>query len=377
MSERERFVREHSRGRVTMTDLCAQFGISRKTGYKLLKRFREVGADGFRDRSRAPRSHPNRTPPDVVDRIVEMRRQRPTWGSKKILWRLSRDDPRTSWPARSTADLILKRAGLVPDHPRKRRQEAREAPVVAAAEANDVWTADYKGWFLQGDGTRCDPLTINDMVSRYSLRCTAMHNPNWEAVKGEFEKCFRVFGMPRAILTDNGTPFGTHGICGLSRLSVWFLRLGITPGHIQRGKPYQNGKHERFHKTLKAETATPPKKNLLAQQRAFNRFRMVYNEERPHEALDQRTPTELYESSPRPYQPKPPDFTYSDLETRRINRHGYMHWRGARVFVGQALRGQTIGLEHAEDRLWILYLGPVCLGVFDENAMALEEARRD
>lgn len=374
VSERRKFVEGHRSGRLRMTELCARFGISRKTGYKLIKRFEAEGLAGLWDRSRAPRSSPNRTAPEVEGRIIELRKEYPTWGSKKILELLQQHEPTKPWPARSTIDAILKRKGLVLDRPQRRRhREPREAPVVDADCPNAVWSTDYKGWFRLGDGTRCDPLTINDVFSRYSLKCTAFHQPKWMDVKAAFEKCFREFGLPNAILSDNGTPFGSTGICGLSRLSVWFLRLGITPYYIQPGNPQQNGRHERFHSTLKRDAASPPRATVKAQQRAFDRFRTIYNAVRPHEALELRTPAELYSRSPRAYRGKPKDFEYDvDFETRRINRHGYLSWRGDHIFVGEALRQQTVALEPTDDGIWLIYLGPLALGCFDERSKKLQ-----
>lgn len=362
VDERLKFVAAAKSGRHSMTELCAQFGISRKTGYKFLRRYAEEGPEAFRDRSRSPHRHPNQTPPEVEAAILRVRKAHPTWGSKKILAVLEREWDIDWIPARSTVDAVLKRAGLVKVRGRRARRQPSSPPVVEATAPNDVWSIDYKGWFRVGDGTRCDPLTLNDVFSRASLECRAMVAPKLEDVRRRLEYAFWNLGVPRYLLSDNGPPFASRGIGKLSRLGVWLLRLGVQPILIEPGHPEQNGRHERFHETLKAETATPPRQSIRAQQRAFDRFRSIYNDERPHEALDMRTPGELYVRSKRSMPFPIPEHEYADrFEVRRVRPDGAIKWAGGRVFVGEALAGELVGLEDVAG-CWHVHLGPMRLG---------------
>ena len=371
-NERMKFEVAMQRGDLTMVEACRQFGISRKTGYKILHRQLALGPEGLRDLPRAPRTHPNQTSPDVEGAVLRVRKTYPTWGSKKILATLLRREPEGEWPARSTVDAILKRAGLVPPRKRRRMRHPSAPPHVDARAPNDVWTMDYKGWFRVGDGTRCDPLTINDAFSRASLVCRAMVAPKTDDVKKQLEGAFHRFGLPSAILSDNGTPFASAGIGGLSRLEDWMLRLGVQSIRIQPGKPEQNGKHERFHETLKAETASPPRATIGAQQNAFTRFQAIYNEERPHEALGMKLPAELYDFSPRQMPAKLPEHEYaSDMELRRVRTDGSIKWAGKMLFVGEALEGEVVGLRQVEDDAWSLSLGPMRLATLHERSRVL------
>lgn len=299
MTERKRFVQLVLKKRVTMTEACRQFGISRKTGCKILARHAEVGFAGLSDASRAPKTHPNQSPPEVEGAVLRVRKAYPTWGSKKILWKLDREHPDKAWPVRSTIDEILKRAGVVKSRGRRRRQQPSSPPLVNATAPNDVWWMDYKGWFRVGHGTRCDPLTVNNVCSRASLVCQAMVSPKLVDVQLRLGATFHAFGLPRFMLSDGGPPFGSNGLGRLSRLGVWLVRVGVVPILIEPGRPDQNGRHERFHETMKAETASPPSSSIRLQQKTFDRFQEIYNEGRPHEALAMRTPAEVYELSPR------------------------------------------------------------------------------
>jgi hypothetical protein len=240
--------------------------------------------------------------------------------------------------------------------------------VVDAGEPNDVWSIDYKGWFRVGDGTRCDPMTVNDVFSRASLECRAMVAPKLEDVRQRLERTFRQLGLPRFMLSDNGPPFGSQGLGGLSRLGVWLLRLGIQPIFIEPGHPEQNGRHERFHETLKAETAMPPRASIRAQQTAFDRFTVHYNEERPHEALGMRTPAEFYRRSKRSMPSVLQEFEYADhLDVRHIRSDGTMKWHGGQLFIGEAFAGELVGVEPLDNGHWQLHLGAMRLGVFHER----------
>lgn len=370
VNERLKFIAAVLTGRTSMTELCLQFEISRKTGYKLVDRYELEGPAGLHDLSRAPRCHPNQTTPELEGAILRVRKAHPTWGSKKILAILERDLSLDELPARSTIDAILKRAGVVlPRRHRRNRRHSGGPPIVEADAPNDVWSIDYKGHFRVGDGTRCDPLTVNDVHSRASLECRAMVAPKLEDVQYRLESLFCQRGLPRFVLSDNGPPFGSVGIGGLSRLGVWLLRLGVKPLFIEPGHPEQNGRHERFHETLKAETATPPRASIRAQQAAFTSFQRSYNEERPHEALGMRVPADVYRPSTRAMPSTLPEHEYGDaFEVRRVRRDGSIKWAGGFVFVGQAIAHELVGLEAVEDGFWHLHLGPMRLGVLHERS---------
>jgi len=331
-----------------------------------------MGMAGLCDASRAPKTHPNQSPPEVEAAVLRVRKARPTWGSKKILATLSRERPGEAWPARSTIDAILKRAGVVEPRGKRRRRQPTAPPFVEAHAPNEVWSMDYKGWFRVGDGTRCDPLTVNDTFSRASLVCQAMVSPKLADVRRSLAATFGAFGMPRFMLSDGGPPFGSTGLGRLSRLGVWLVRVGVVPVLIEPGRPDQNGRHERFHETLKAETASPPSGSMRAQQASFNRFQQVYNEERPHEALAMKTPAEVYELSPRQLPSDPPDHCYPDaFEHRSVRRDGAIKWGGAQVFVGEAFSGEVVGVEAVDGGLWHVHLGPLRLGVLHERSRTI------
>ncbi len=292
---------DYESGLWNMTELCAHFEMSRQTAYKWLARFREDGIKGLEDRSRAPRRHPNQTPEEIEKRLVQARGAHPSWGARKVRGWLQRNEPGLDWPAASTIGALLRREGLTVARKKRRKTPPYTRPFEAAGSPNLVWCADFKGWFRTKDGERIDPLTMTDAYSRYLLRCQAVEKTDTEQVQGIFQAAFREFGMPRAMHTDNGAPFASRAIAGLSRLSVWLMKLGIIPERIEPGHPEQNGRHERMHRVLKAETAHPPAANRRRQQQLFDRFREEYNEQRPHEALGQQPPASIYTTSPRSY----------------------------------------------------------------------------
>ena len=302
VQQRERFIRDHRLELYTTAELCTRYGISRKTGYKWLARFEEAGRQGLRDRSRAPHHCPHRISPQVAAVICAARRQHPSWGPAKLLAWLEPQHPALDLPAISTAGDLLARRGLVKKRRRRRRHYQHPGVVPpTTTQPNDLWTADFKGHFRTRDGIYCYPLTIADQHTRYLLACHGLLSTKGHGVRPVFERLFREYGLPRAIRTDNGVPFATTGIHGLSQLNVWRLRLGIQHQRILPASPHQNGAHERMHKTLKGDAIRPPRPNLTTQQRAFNAFRHLYNEERPHEALGGRPPASLYRPSAREY----------------------------------------------------------------------------
>lgn len=366
MEERMEFMLLHESGNWSMTDLCEIFGVSRKTGYKWLRRYEQIGMDGLREMSRAPLRHPNAVAEELEAAIVSLKQQRPKRGPKKVLALLQRQEPHRPWPVRSTIAAILKRHGLVRPRRRCRKSPPYEQPFAGLDRANAVWSADLKGWFQTGDGQRCDPLTITDNYSRYLLRCQAVRATSFAGVQPVFVGAFHEYGLPAAIRTDNGPPFATTTVGGLSRLSVWWIRLGILPERIKAGKPQQNGRHERMHRTLKDEAIAPPKVNRRQQQAAFDSFRQEFNHERPHEALNQHFPDELYVPSPRPYPPMLPEMTYpNNMQVRWVKAQGDISWKGHHVYLTETLAGELVGLRQINDDLWDIYFGPIRLAQLD------------
>jgi transposase InsO family protein len=364
MDQRTQFIAACLVGEETMSLLCRRFGISRKTGYKWLARFQAGGPAALVERSHAPHRQPHAIDVTLHEAIVALRAQHPHWGPRKLrAWLEQRRGG--VWPATSTIGALLQRAGLTVPR-RGRRRAAPGAPCTTAGAANAVWAADFKGWFRTGEGRRCEPLTITDVYSRYLLRCQTVTAPRADVVQPLFEATFREYGLPHVIRTDNGPPFAGLTVGGLSRLAVWWIRLGIQPQRIAAGHPEQNAEHERMHRTLKQETATPPRATLGAQQRAFDSFRRVYNEERPHEALGQQPPATRYAASPREYPERLPGVEYPDpYVVRRAHPNGDIKWRGRRVRISQALAGEPIGLEEIADGRWRVWFGPVELGWLD------------
>jgi transposase InsO family protein len=372
MIERMRFITDWERDLYSMVELCERYGVSRRIGYKWLERYEAEGADGLRDRSRAPHHCPHRMPPAVAEAICAVRRQHPSWGPDKILHWLRRRQPTGAWPATSTAGDLLARRGLVKK--RRRRRVYTHPGVVAPTTAapNDLWTADFKGHFRTRDGVYCYPLTVADQHSRYLLGCQGLLSTRGAGVRPIFERLFREYGLPRAIRTDNGVPFATTGLHGLSQLNVWWMQLGIQHQRILPGHPQQNGAHERMHRTLKGATARPPQAQLGAQQRAFNRFRVLYNEERPHQHLAGRTPASAYCASPRPYPGRVPVFEYpGHYIPKRVTNAGTIRFKTRLIFVATALKQHVVGLEEVDDGLWSLYFCNVLLARIDERDCVL------
>jgi transposase InsO family protein len=369
MEERLKFIQDYRSEEWNFAELCRRYEVSRQTGYKWLGRYEARGLEGLRDESRAPQRHPNEVVEEVAEAVLGMRRAHPHWGPLKIRGRLQREAPEIQWPASSTIGEMLKRAGLTVGRKYRRKTPPSQSPLSHAAAANQVWSADFKGWFRCGDGKRCDPLTLTDGFSRFLLRCQALESIEERTAKPVIEAAFREYGLPEAIRTDNGEPFGSVGIAGLSRLSVWWIKLGIRPERIQPGKPQQNGRHERMHRTLKQATAKPPADNLRAQQKAFDDFRLEYNTERPHEALAMKTPAELYVPNGRSYPSRLREPEYSgEWEVRAVRSCGRMKWRGESIFIGKVMAEEILGLEPISDGEWKLWIFDYPLGIFDERS---------
>jgi transposase InsO family protein len=292
MDEKVRFVIEYERDEGSIKALCGRFGISRETGYVWLRRYRQSGLEGLVELDRAPERHPNQTAVSIEEAVLELRQAHMTWGPRKLKRILERDQPGRSWPATSTMGEIVKRAGLVIPRRKRRRTEPNTEPLAHVVESNRVWCADFKGWFKSGDGTRIDPLTITDPCSRYLLRSQAVEKTDTERVRDIFEASFREYGLPQAIRTDNGAPFASPAVGGLTRLAVWWIKLGIQPERIEAGHPKQNGRHERMHRTLKLDLR--PAQDWRTQQRELDPFRHDYNTVRPHSSLKALTPDQVY-----------------------------------------------------------------------------------
>jgi len=359
VEQRKRFIEDHRLGLYAMTELCVRYGVSRKTGFKWLDRFEEGGLRGLGDRSRAPHHCPHRISRDVARLICAARSQHPHWGPEKLLQWLAPRYRGVDWPAISTAGDLLARRGLVKKRRRRRHYQHPGVVPPTTVQPNDLWTADFKGHFRTRDALYCYPLTIADLHTRYLLACHGMLGTKGREVRPVFERLFREYGLPRAIRTDNGVPFATTGIHGLSQLNVWWLRLGIQHQRILPGQPQQNGAHERMHKTLKAEATRPPRANLPAQQRAFHRFRHVYNEERPHKSLEGKTPASLYRPSHREYT--------GHFIVKRITNAGTFRFKKRLLFIANALKQHSIGLEEVDDGIWSIHFCNVLLGRTDER----------
>ncbi len=374
MDERVRFVADCQRRFFTFSELCERFGVSRKTGYKWLKRYEKEGPAGLLDRSRRPQSCPHQTAARLVEALLQARRRHPTWGPKKLIPILARKHPGWEWPALSTCSAVIKRHGLIQQRRRRRHPGHPGRPTTPMTEPNEIWTADFKGEFKTRDGIYCYPLTVADGYSRYLLACQGLRSTKIRLAKPVFRRLFEEYGLPRIIRTDNGVPFATTALGRLSTLSVWWIRLGIFPELIEPASPQQNGSHERMHKTLKAETTRPPRGNLRAQQAKFNMFRKEFNEERPHEALGQETPASRYRRSPRTLPRKLPPIEYpGHFEIRLVSKNCGIRWKTHRVCVTHTLAGEYVGLEEVGDGVWDVYFGPVRLGRMDERTLRIED----
>ena len=338
-----------------MAELCREFGVSRKTGYKILGRYEELGAAGLGDQSRAPKSSKVRVPEEIAARVIAARKAHPGWGGRKLKAVLERQAPEVRWPAPSKIGTLLKRANLV--DPRKRRDSVSRYPnrLVTATAPNDLWCTDFKGQFRLGDGKYCYPLTITDRFSRKIIACDGLERIDLDATIESFTLAFREHGLPEMIRSDNGAPFASRGLWGLTRLSVWWWRLGIQHERTEPASPQQNGQHERMHRDLKRETARPSSKNMLAQQERFNEFVDEYNRVRPHEALGLKTPSELYKTSSRPMPARllHPEYPLHD-DIVEVSHGGHIRLGRSQLFISSALVGQRLGIRECDDGSWVI-----------------------
>jgi putative transposase len=372
MDEKTEFIAECLQGELPMTALCERYGISRDTGYRLLGRYREEGPSGLEPRSRAPHRHGMTMAEEVAAAIVALRRQRPYWGPKKLRAVLQRRDPKQLWPAPSTIGDLLRRQGLSEPRRRRRRAVPLSQPFRPVHEPNDLWCIDFKGWFRTADGQRCDPLTITDADSRFLIECRIVPETT-EAVRPVVDQAFCELGLPRAIRSDNGAPFASStSPGGLSRLSVHWVKLGIRLERIEPGAPQQNGRHERMHATLKAETSRPPAATAAEQQARFDRFRHDFNDNRPHEALGQVPPTSRYRPSPRPYPHKIEAPWYdADHAVRKVRSNGEIRWGGEMIFLSEALIGEPVGIAETEAGDWLVRFADIDLGIIERRSKKL------
>lgn len=369
MEERLQFVRDAQRDRFTMSELCARYGVSRRVGYKWLARYEAEGRAGLADRSHVPRHCPHKIPSAMAELLITERTAHPHWGARKLLAVLARQHPRTrTWPAASTVADLLARRGLV--HKRHRRRQSVHPGVVRPVTdaPNDLWTADFKGQFRTGNGEYCYPLTLADQHTRYLLACWGLLSTQTVTAKPIFERAFRMYGLPLAIRTDNGVPFATQAIHGLSYLNVWWMRLGILHQRSRPGCPQDNGAHERMHRTLKRQAIKPVRTNCAAQQKNFDAFRHEYNDERPHERLNQQTPGSRYQCSARAYPDRLPALEYpGHFVVKKITTGGTFRFQNQLLYLANAMVDQHIGLEETDDGIWAIHFNTVLLATFDER----------
>ena len=367
MEQRVRMLVDYDTGNWSVAELCRRYGVSRDTFYEWRRRRESQAPDWFMDRSHAPLHCPHRTQAAQKEAVLSMRRRFPYLGPRKLLAKLMRQAPEIGWPAASTIGDILRQAGLITPAKRRRRPIDQRRLFVAVTAANDEWSTDFKGWFRTQDQQRIDPLTIADSHSRFVIDVRIVA-PTIEGALPVFREAFRSHGLPRAIRCDNGTPFGSRGAGGLTRLSAWWLKLGVQPHFITPASPQENGRHERMHGTLKAQTSRPPAADAAQQQARFDAFRLHYNHERPHEALGQQMPAEVYTSSQRAMPARVEDPWYdADHQVRRVRRSGEIQWKGDFVFISEALVGELVGLAELETGDQLVRFCDLDIGLIDRH----------
>lgn len=356
MDQKIQLIVDWQSGYFSTTDLSRKYGISRKTAYKWIDRYEEMGIDGLKEQSRRPKHSPNQTTDDLIDMIVEEKLKNRNRGPKKVYNQLKNQYPDIDWPAPSTIGEWLKKQGLVKERKRRLRVPPYTEPFQSCQKPNAVWSADFKGQFTTLDDKVCYPLTISDNYSRYLLKCHGLPGPRYELTKKVFTAAFRQYGLPDAVRVDNGTPFASRGIGGLSRLSIWWIQLGIVPERIDKGCPQQNGRHERMHRTLKAEAIDSKVTHMKEQQKRFDWFCFDYNHNRPHESLNQEPPAKHYQKSNRIYIEKPsrPEYDYGFI-VRRVCSGGDIKLYGRRYYLTELLFGHDVGLKETADGLLTIY----------------------
>lgn len=376
MDQRVKFIADYLKDIYEMSELCRDYGISRKTGYKWVSRYEANGLDGLKDQSRRPHGHPHTTDAWIRDQIIHTKLAHQSFGPKKVMDYLRREQPRHPWPADSTAGEILKRAGLVKAKKRRGKISANSEPFHHCDQPNAVWSSDFKGHFALGNGVRCHPLTLSDNCSRYIFNCRGLTRTRESDVRPWFEWSFREYGLPDGMRIDNGPPFASLSLGGISRLSKWWIQLGIRPERIEPGKPQQNGRHERMHRSLKAAVASPPKYSLRAQQQAFDGFVFEFNEQRSHEALGRKTPSQVYQCSTRRYPERLPDVMYDDhYQVRQVRHNGEIKWQGELLYIAHVLAKEPIGLKQIDEEHWGIYFSFYLMGTYDERNKKITPCR--
>lgn len=368
MDQKIKMISDWLSGEYSLSELSRIYEVSRKTLYKWINRYEADESLGLQDRPRKPLTMPRATPPDIIAYILASKTRHAHWGPRKVLAWLRNHYPDKTWPAVSTTSEILKRHGLVKSRRRHHHTPPYSEPFLNCNQPNEVWCADFKGQFRLGEGKLCYPLTLSDSYSRYLLGCWGLAHPTYLQTRSHLELAFRDYGLPSAIRTDNGVPFASVALGGLSSLAVWLIKLGIRPERIEKSHPEQNGRHERMHRTLKAEAISPPRKSFNEQQRAFNRFRAEYNYERPHEALGQKTPGSIYRKSSRAYPEKLSEIEYEvNFTVRQVKLNGDIKWKGKELYISGALAGEPVGLKQIDNEAWKIYFSFYPLGILDER----------
>jgi len=376
VDQRLQFLSSYQKEEMSLSDLCREFGVSRPTGYRWINRYKEAGPEGLLDLSSRPHGCSHAISEATENAILALRSKHPSWGARKLKARLEKLQPGVSWPAASTFGNILNRAGLTNPKQKKRRTTPYSEPFSEVTAPNQLWCMDFKGYFSTGDGTRCDPFTITDAHSRYLIRCQTVSRMDLSQVVAVCEAAMHEYGMPTRIRTDNGTPFAGNGLLGLSKLSLSWTKMGIVHERIQPGKPQQNGRHERMHRTLKEDTTKPPALTLRLQQKKFDRFRQIFNHERPYEGLNNETPASLHQRSsvmfPRTLAP----FAYPrGFETRRVNTSGDISWHKDRIFISQVFSFEELGFEEMDEDIFRVYFREIELGELDVTELRFRPVR--
>jgi putative transposase len=357
----------------SITELSRLYQISRKTVYKWIARYQNNREQGLNERSSRPATLARATAAETVSEILICKHRHSRWGARKLLARLKEQYPAKAWPVTSTVQTILKRHGLVEVRRKRHHTPPYSEPFLKVTQPNEVWCADYKGQFRLGSGSLCYPLTLTDSYSRYLLGCWGLAHPSYQPTRQHFERAFQEYGLPNAIRTDNGAPFASVSIGGLSQLSVWFIKLGIVPERIAKGHPEQNGRHERMHRTLKAEATKPPQYSMTAQQRVFDRFTVYFDDERPHEALGQKPPASVYRRSERQYPKKLPVIEYpTSYKIRHVHRGGTLKWQNKEIYLSGVLAGEYIGLTEVDNDIWKIYFRFYPVGLLDARSFTLK-----
>lgn len=364
--QRFEFIEAYKSREISVADLCQNFQITTKTGYKWLGRFRKEGKEGLKDRSRAPHKQSGQTAEHLEDKILKVKSKYKDWGPKKILAHLKKDGLGEKWPSSTTIGNILDKHGLVVPRKYRRRYPAKTDPLAHAKAPNDLWCIDFKGWFKTKDGVKCEPFTVTDAASRFILYCSPLPSNKGADVWKTLKKLFHEYGLPRYLRHDNGPPFATNGAGRLSSLSVNLIKAGITPEWIEPGKPYQNGRHERMHRTMKEEGTFPLQLTLKEQQMKLKEFRLYFNSERPHESLGQVTPESIYVPSHRVWEGKlqAPEYN-SEFIVKQVRGRGQISWNGTDIYIGKTLKNEFIGLKEYDEG-HLVYYGPVLLGVINQ-----------